>query len=90
MVSFGSITLAGSEQVYSDGDVRLVSGVGAKGTSYMTLGGGKGLGPDEAQQLARLLQKTQLPLLSTLDLRYFSLFECHMAVTCLILICIVT
>ena len=69
MVSFDSITRAGSEQVYSDGDVRLVSGVGAKGTSYMTLSGGKGLGSDGAQRLAGLLQGAPPPLLCTLNLR---------------------
>ena len=56
-------------QVESDGDVRLVSGVGAKGTSYMTLSGGKGLGPDGAHRLAGLLRESPPPLLSSLRLR---------------------
>ena len=56
-------------QIGSDGNVRLVSGVGAKGTSNMTLSGGKGLGPDGAQRLAGLLFKAPPPLLSTLNLR---------------------
>jgi hypothetical protein len=55
-------------QVYSNGDVLVVSGVGAKGTSYMKLSGGKGLGQDGAQRLADLLQKAPPPMLATLDL----------------------
>ncbi len=62
-------------QVSSSGDVQVVSGFGAKGTSYMTLSGGKGLGPYEAQQLADLLQKDPPSLLASLTLRrmHFSL-----------------
>ena len=62
-------------QVDSDGDVLVVSGVGAKGTSYMKLSGGKGLGPDGAHRLADLLQKAPPPMLATLDLRYLHSLE---------------
>jgi len=51
------------------GDVKLVSGVGAKGTSRMTLSGGKGLGPIGALRLAGLLREVPAPLLVGLDLR---------------------
>ena len=44
-------------QVTSGGAVRVVSGVGAKGTSCMQLSGAHGLGPDGAQRLAALLQE---------------------------------
>jgi len=56
-------------QVGLNGDVIVVSGAGAKGKSYMTLSGGKGLGPDGAQRLAELLQNAPPPLLAELDLR---------------------
>ncbi len=56
-------------QVGSSGGIWLVSGVGAKGTSAMTLSGGRGLGPDGAQRLAELLQKAPPPLLTSLSLR---------------------
>jgi hypothetical protein len=55
-----------------DGAVRLVSGVGGKGTSYMELSGGKGLGPDGAQRLAELLREAAPPLLTSLTLRRLS------------------
>ena len=53
----------------SDGDVMLVSGVGIKGTSYMTLSGRKGLGPSGAHRLADLLVEEPPPLLCELSLR---------------------
>ncbi len=56
-------------QVDSSGDVRVMSGVGNKGTSYMTLSGGRGLGPEGAQRLADLLQQAPAHMLATLDLR---------------------
>ena len=48
----------------------VVSGVGAKGTSYITLSGGEGLGPDGAQRLADLLRNASPPLLVSLGLRH--------------------
>jgi hypothetical protein len=57
-------------QVSSSGLVKLVSGVGDKGTSTTTLSGGKGLGPEGAQQLARLLREALSPHLTSLDLRF--------------------
>ena len=59
-------------QVRSNGDVEVVSGVGAKGTSRMTLSGGKGLGPDGAQRLADLLREDPPPLLASLELRHLT------------------
>ena len=56
-------------QVTSGGDVRVVSGVGDKGTSCMQLSGGKGLGPDGGQRLAGLLREAPPPLLTSLVLR---------------------
>jgi hypothetical protein len=56
-------------QVSWNGGVRVVSGVGGKGTSYMTLSGGKGLGPDGAHRLADLLFKAPSQILEFLDLR---------------------
>ncbi len=53
-----------------DGDVRIVSGVGNKGTSYMKLSGGKGLGPSGAKRLAGLLREAPPPLLASLNLRH--------------------
>jgi hypothetical protein len=55
-------------QVDSSGDVQVVSGVGAKGTSYMELSGRKGLGPDGGKRLGGLLHEA--PLLTSLDLRH--------------------
>jgi hypothetical protein len=57
-------------QVSKDGDIRLVSGMGAKGTSRLTLSGGKGLGPIGAKRLADLLREAPAPLLVELDLRH--------------------
>ena len=54
------------------GDVRVVSGVGDKGTSRMQLSGGKGLGPDGARRLAELLLEAPPPLLASLQLRHAS------------------
>ena len=62
------------DQVDSDGDVRLVSGVGGKGTSYMTLSGRTGLGPNGALRLADLLRESPPQMLSTLCLRQLLLF----------------
>ncbi len=58
-------------QVTTSGLVQLVSSVGDRGTRAMTLtcSGSKGLGPEGAQQLARLLREAQLSLLTSLDLR---------------------
>jgi hypothetical protein len=56
-------------QVTSGGDMLVVSGVGGKGTSRMTLSGGKGLGPDGAQRLADLLCEAPPPMLAEIDLR---------------------
>ncbi len=47
-----------------------VSGIGAKGTSYVTLSDGASIGPDEAGRLAGLLRRSPLPLLTSLDLRH--------------------
>jgi hypothetical protein len=55
--------------VTSGGEVLVVSGVGAKGASRMTLSGGKGLGPDGAQRLADVLQKAPPAMLAVMDLR---------------------
>ena len=51
--------------------VLMVSGVGGKGTSRMTLSGGKALGPDGAKLLADVLSRDKaLPaLLTSLNLR---------------------
>ena len=56
-------------QVTSGGEVRAVSGVGAKGTSRMTLGGGTGLGTHGALRLADLLREAPPPMLAKLNLR---------------------
>ena len=56
-------------QVGSGGDVAVVSGVGAKGTSSMALSGEKGLGPDGAERLAALLREAAPPMLEAMDLR---------------------
>ncbi len=56
-------------QVSSTGQVTLVSGVGAKGTSALGLSGGQGLGPEGARRLAGLLLEGPPPLLASLDLR---------------------
>jgi hypothetical protein len=61
--------VAGSGQVASGGDVCVVSGTGDKGTSRMTLSGGKPLGPDGAHRLADLLQMAPPALLASLDIR---------------------
>ncbi len=50
--------------------MKLVSGVGNRGTSKMELGGGKGLGPEGARRLAELLREKQPQFLTSLDLRY--------------------
>ncbi len=60
---------AACPQVSSKGLITLVSGVGAKGTSTIQLGGGRGLGPKGATRLADTLQATKPTLLSYLDLR---------------------
>jgi hypothetical protein len=57
-------------QVSPSGLVQLVSSVGDKGTSAMMLSGSKGLGPEGAQQLARLLRGAPPPYLPSLNLRY--------------------
>ena len=52
------------------GAVEVVSGVGAKGTSYMSLGFRGGLGPDGAQELADLLREAPPSNLVSLDIRH--------------------
>jgi hypothetical protein len=59
---------AAGRQVWWDGGVRVVSGVGAKGTSRMALSGGCGLGPEEARRLAGLLREAPPMMLASLDL----------------------
>ncbi len=49
--------------------MRVTSGLGAKGTSYMTLSGGKGLDSDGAQRLADLLQQAPPHMLALLNIR---------------------
>jgi hypothetical protein len=56
-------------QVKKDGRAEVVSGVGAKGISSMTLSGRNSLYSDGAQRLADLLQKAPPLLLVELDLR---------------------
>ncbi len=53
--------------------MRVVSGMADKGTSYMKLSGGKGLGRVGAQLLANLLLEAPPALLYSLDLRHLSL-----------------
>jgi hypothetical protein len=48
----------------------VVSGVGAKGTSFMELSGRKGLGPDGGKRLADLLHEAPPPLLVSIDIRH--------------------
>ena len=45
------------------------SGVGARGTSRMTLSGGEPLGPEGAGRLAGLLRDAPPPLLASIDIR---------------------
>jgi hypothetical protein len=52
-----------------DGAVLVEIGSG-DGTSYMTLRGGKGLGPEGATRLADLLREARPPLLTALNLRH--------------------
>ena len=47
----------------------LVSGMGARGLSYLPLSGRAPLGHDGARRLAGLLRETPTPLLTSLDLR---------------------
>jgi hypothetical protein len=68
-VTRASVRHAARGQVTSGGEVWVVSGVGTKGTSRMTLSGGKGLGPDGAQRLADVLQKASPAMLAAMDLR---------------------
>ncbi len=56
----------------SNGDVHVVSGVGGKGTSYLQLSGGSGLGPVGAERLAEVLKKASPLKLTELDLRRLS------------------
>ncbi len=60
-------------QVSSSGDVRVVSGVGAKGTSKMALGNGRGLGPEGATRLAETMREAPPMLLAKLDIRQDSI-----------------
>jgi hypothetical protein len=70
LVTRASARWAGPGQVTSEGDVRVVSGMaGAKGVSWMTLSGGKGLGSDGAARLADVLQKAPPHMLAEMDLR---------------------
>jgi hypothetical protein len=68
-VTRASARCAGRGQVTRNGDVRVRSGVGTEGTSWMTLSGGKGLGSDGAQRLADVLHKAPPPMLAVMDLR---------------------
>ena len=72
-VTRASARRAARGQVTAGGDVLVVSGIGAKGTSWMTLSGGKGLGSDGAQRLADVLQKAAPPMLAVMDLGCFSM-----------------
>ncbi len=56
-------------QVSSDGDVRVVSGVGGKGTSKMWLGKGRGLGGEGATRLAETMREAPPMMLEKLDIR---------------------
>ena len=56
-------------QVSSEGRLEVVSGVGTKGTSYISLSGNSLLGLDGARRLAGLLREARPPLLTSLDLR---------------------
>ncbi len=49
--------------------MKLVSGAGAKGTTYLKLIGGKPLGPNGAGRLAALLQGAPSLRLASLNLR---------------------
>ena len=49
--------------------VVVVWGVGTRGTSRMTLSGGKPLGPEGAGRLAGLLRDAPPPLLASMDIR---------------------
>ncbi len=60
--------VAAERQVSPRGAIKLVSGVGAKGTSKMELSSGRGLGREGATRLAGLLREVP-PLLASLDLR---------------------
>jgi hypothetical protein len=57
-------------QVSPEGELAVESGTGARGTSRVTLSGGKPLGPDGARRLAELLRNAPPPLLVALDLRH--------------------
>ena len=56
-------------QVASTGTIKVVSGVGGKDNSFMTLGGGKGLGPDGARRLSDLLHEHPPPFFTLIDIR---------------------
>ena len=58
-------------QVSSDGEVRVVSGVGGKGTSKMGLGNGRGLGHEGATRLAETMREAPPMLLTKLDIRQY-------------------
>jgi hypothetical protein len=49
--------------------MEVMSGEGGKGSSYMELSGGKGLGPDGALRLAELLRKAYQPMFAELEIR---------------------
>ena len=53
----------------SDGEVRVVSGVGGKGTSKMGLGNGRGLGDEGATRLAETMREAPPVMLARLDIR---------------------
>ena len=61
--------VAAVRQVSRDGDVRLVSGMGAKGTSAMTLSKERGLGCEGATRLADTMREAPPMLLTKLDIR---------------------
>ncbi len=56
--------------------MKLVSGVGAKGTSTVSLSGRRGLGPEGAVRLADLLREAPPPLLASINLRRIFFFTC--------------
>ena len=61
--------VAAVRQVSRDGVVKLVSGVGAKGTITMALSEGRGLGREGATRLAALMREAPPMLLTKLDIR---------------------
>jgi hypothetical protein len=65
----GLASSGGEWQVSRDGNVRLVSGVGAKGTSVMALGYRRGLGHEGTTWLAETMREAPPRMLTKLDIR---------------------